>query len=347
MIKYYKCFFILFIFTFIFTPAEAVTVKYGPVQEIAGPGGRDYPHGGFTSWESGIFPHERYIVFEPANPAPPKAGVVLLIHDLTNPSPHYYMGQIRHFCRKGWIVLFPYYQGTDQPTKHYLFNIIRSVKAFLQRSFERNQMQADHTKFAIFGHGSGGVLAANVAGTYDYFGLPLPKVLLISMPNRSYIKLFNLRGVSRETRLAVITGDRVPEDDVLVARDIFYTTNRVKTANKVFVTVQSDYYGYPPLIGDRTSALSPEFPPSQRVVVERHNEYIHAYKSKTLAPHIRAKDIDTFDWKADYRVFDMLCIAAFNLNRDLQPMKKSQELRSMGYWSDGKKVNPLIITDRP
>lgn len=328
-------------------PLEAVTVKYGPVQEIAGPGGREYSHQSFKSWESGIFPHERYIVFEPSEPTPEKAGFVLLIHDLLNPSPHYYMGQIRHLCRKGWIVVFPYYEGTDQKDKHHMFNIIRSVKAYLQRSFERNQMQVDHSKFAIFGHGSGGVLAANVAGTYDYFGLPLPKVLLVSMPNRSYIKLLNLRGISRETRLAVITGDRVPEDDALVAQDIFYTANRVKTANKVFIRVQSDYYGYPPLVADRTAALSPEYPPTQRVVVDRHNEYIHTYKSKHLAPYTKNKDIENFDWKVDFRVFDMLAIAAFNLNSDLYPMKKSAELRSMGYWSDGRKVNPIIVTDRP
>ncbi len=66
-----------------------------------------------------------------------------------------------------------------------------------------------------------------------------------------------------------------------------------------------------------------------------------------MAPYIKSKEIENFDWKADFRVFDMLTIAAFNLNSDLTPMKKSQELRSMGYWSDGKKVKPLIVTDRP
>ncbi len=347
MIRFLKVYFIVIIFAFFYTPVKAVTVKYSPVQDIAGPGGRDYQHGSLKTWESGIIPHDRYIVFEPSDPTPTKAGIVLFIHDLTTPSPHFYMGQIRHLCRKGWIVLFPYYQGTDQPTNHYMFNIIRSTKDFLQRAFERNQIQVDHTKFVIYGHGAGGVLAADVAGTYDYFGLPLPKVLLITMPSRTYIKLLNLRGVSRETRLAVITGDRVPDDDVLVARDIFYTTNRVRTYNKIFITVQSDYYGYPPLIGDRNSALSLEYPPNERFIINTRNEYIHAYKSKHLAPYLRAKDIENFDWRVDFRVLDMLIIAAFNLNTDLRPMKKSEELRSMGYWSNGKKVKPLIITDRP
>ena len=332
---------------FICSNCEAVTVKYGPVQEIAGPGGRDYPHGGFTTWEAGIFPHERYLVFEPSSPAPPKAGFVLFIHDLTTPLPDFYIAQIRHFCRKGWIVVFPFYQGSDVPTRHYMFNIIRSTKDFLQKSFDRNQIQVDHSKFAIYGHGAGGVLAANTAATYDYFGLPLPKVLLVTMPNRTYIKLLNLRGISRETRMAVITGDRVPEDDAFVAGDIFYTSNRVRTVNKIFITVQSDYYGYPPLIGDRTSALCNENQKSERAIVSRKNEFLQSYKSKRMAPYVKAKEIENFDWKVDFRVFDMLTIAAFNLNSDLTPMKKSQELRSMGYWSDGKKVKPLIVTDRP
>ena len=326
---------------------EAVKVKYGPAQEYAGPGGKEYSHNSFTTWESGIFPHERYLVFEPAEPSLEKAGVVLIIHDLMTPLPQYYMGLIRHLCRKGWIVLFTYYQGTDQPTKHYMFNIIRSFKDFLQRSFERNKIQVDYGKFAIFGHGSGGVLAADVAASYDYFGLPIPRVLLVSMPDRTYLKLLNLAGVSKETRMAVITGDRVPEEDYQTARDIFYTANRVKTVNKIFITVQSDYYGQPPLIADRTSGLSPEYPQKERVIIQKRNEYINTYKSNYFAPHLKADDIENFDWRVDFRVFDMLSIATFNLNSDLTPMKKSEELRSMGYWSNGKKVKPLIITDRP
>lgn len=340
---------ILFSFLFLlpYNFCEATQVKYGPVQEFAGPGGKEYAHKSFTYWESGIFPHERYLVFEPSEPTPSKAGVVLIIHDLMTPLPQYYMGQIRHLCRKGWIVLFPFYQGTNQPTKHYMFNIIRTIKNYLQKSFEINKIQLDYTKFAIFGHGSGGVLAADVAATYDYFGMPIPKVLLISMPNRQYIKLLNLAGISKETRMAVITGDKASMDDAQTARDIFYTANRVRTQNKVFITIQSDYYGQPPLIADRTSALTPEYPKKERVIINRRNEYIKTYKNNYLAPYLKADDIENFDWRGDFRVFDMLCIAAFNLNSDLKPLKKSEELRSMGYWSDGKKVKPLIITDRP
>lgn len=328
-------------------PAEAVTVKRGPFQELAGPGGRDYPHGGFTYWESGFMAHERYLVFEPAEPAPEKAGIVLFIHDYLTPSPEQYLGQIRHLCRKGWIVVFPFYEGTDQPSKHYLFNIVRSMKDFLQRSFERNKMQADTNKFAIYGHGSGGVLAANTAAVYDYFGMPLPRVLLVSMPDCAYTKMLDLSGISRETRMAVISGDRLTAEDAQGARDIFYTADRVKTVNKVFVIVQSDYYGQPPLIGDKKSGLSPEYPKKEKFVVKNHNEFLQTYKSKFFAPYIKADDIENFDWRINYRIFDMLSIAAFNLKSDLRPMKKSEELLSMGYWSDGRRIRSLIITDRP
>lgn len=334
-------------FASIFNVAEAAKVKYGPVQNIAGPGGREYAHQGFNVWQSGIEPHERYVVYEPAYPTPQKAGLVLMVHDLMTTSPVYYMGQIRHLCRKGYIVLFPLYEGTDQPTKHYLFNIVRSVKDFLMRSFERNQIQVDNSKFAIWGHGSGAVLAADTAAVHGYFGLPDPKVLLVSMPDRAYIKMLDLTGIGRETRMAVISGDRVSEPEAIAARDIFYTADRVKTANKIFITVQSDYYGQPPVIGDRSSALTPEYPPREKFIVNNRNDFLHTYRSKFLAPSLKADDIESFDWNVEFRVFDMLCIAAFNLNTDLGPMKKSAELRSMGYWSDGKKVKPLIITDRP
>ena len=190
---------VVLVFILLCIRCDAAKIKYGPVQEFAEAGGRNYQHKSFTYWESGIFLHERYLVFEPAEPALSKAGVVLIIHDLMNPLPDYYMGQIRHLCRRGWIVLFPLYQGTDQPTEHYMFNIVRTVKDFLKKAFDRNQIQIDTTKFGIFGHGSGAVLAANVAATYDYFGLPTPKVLVVTMPDRTYFKLLNLRGISKET----------------------------------------------------------------------------------------------------------------------------------------------------
>ena len=327
--------------------SEGAKISRGPVQELAGPGGRDYQHRGFNYWEAGIRPHERYLVFEPAEPMPSSAGFVLFIHDYMFPSPKHYIGQIRHLCQKGWIVVFPFYAGTDQPTKHHMFNVIRSVKDYLQQSFLKDKIKTDTNKFAILGHGSGAVLAANTAACYDYFGLPVPKVLVISMPDSTHSNILDLSGISRETRMAVISGDRLNSSDAKMARDIFYTADRVKTVNKIFVIVQSDYFGQPPLLGDKSSGLSPENPKSEKFAVRKHNEFLQSFNSKFFAPYLRADDIENFDWRITYRVFDMLGIAAFTLNSNLNPMKKSEELRSMGYWSNGRRVRPLIITDRP
>ncbi|MGI6446296.1 MAG: hypothetical protein ACOX2I_11480 [Candidatus Ozemobacteraceae bacterium] len=332
--------------------AAAVVFAYakeparGPVQSIDGPGGSFYAHESITHWESGKN-HERYQVFEPASPSVKKAGFVLMIHDRMTPDPEFYLGQIRHLCRKGWIVLFPFYQGTNQFERHYMFNVIRSTKDFMLKIFARGKIELDTSKFAITGVGCGAVLAVNTAACADYFGLPKPLAIMPVMPEHGFFKLLDLTGISRESRLLIISGDKAAPPNAQLAHDIFYTADRVKINNKALVYVLSDYYGQPPLMADQLSPLSPEKPNYEKFLVANRNTFIKAYKDEFSAPYTQGKPIDAYDWKVTYRLFDVLTDLTFNHNTDLAHLKKSKDLKNMGYWSDGKKLKNLIITDRP
>ncbi len=335
----------VFLLTSLSCSNAAGELRYGPVQPLEGPGGNIYQHELMNTWQRGIN-HERYQVFEPAEPTLEQAGLVILLHDWLTEDPEYYMGLIRHLCRRGKIVLFPRFQGTGAMDEDYHSNIIRSVKDYLLQAFARKGTQVERERVAIIGHGAGAVLAANVAASADYFGLPLPASLMLIMPHQRSLKLLDLTGISRKTRMVVISGDHVDPVNDQTAREIYYAANRVSSDNKIFITVLSDHYGQPPLIADELAPLSPERPLYERLVVRRRHEFVKMFRERSVAGTLRAQHIDAFDWFGIFRVFDALEHTLAG-QTSLNIFKNTPELRFMGYWSDGRKLKGLIVTDRP
>ena len=318
----------------------------GPVQPVKGSGSYDYSHQDIKLWEKGVA-EEQYFVFEPAKPTPEKAGVVVFLHDWLKSSPEHYMAWIRHLCKNGWIVFFPRYQGQGELEETWVFNIVRSCKDFFMENFKRDGIKVDRKKFAIFGHGAGAVLGANVAAVDNYFGLPRTRALLLVTPHRKSLKIFDLSAISRLAKMVVLTGDRVLEENEATAREIFYAADRIKTGHKIYITVYSDYYGEPPLVANENAALAPEDPVYERHVPANRNVFINLANDKFHAPAVRSQPIDAFDFFATYRLGDALLKTTFNGNADLNIFKDNATLRFMGYWSDGRKLRGMIAGDRP
>ena len=337
-------FWVVLLFSFIALESHG-SLADGPVQTFLGPGGQQYAHEGFSHWESGTR-EERYHVFEPDLPVATSSRFVVFLHDWMNSSPEYYKGWIRHLTRKGWVVVFPRYQGQSSSEKYWLFNAVRSVKDYQQQAFDRGIPAIDTSSFSIIGHGSGAILAANMAATSDYFGLPNVGVLFVVMPHQRNLKIQNLSGISSETLMAVVTGDQVSEENELVARDIFYAADRVRTSNKIHLTAISDYYGQPPLIADERAPLSPEKPLFERFIIQNRHRFLSTFTNKFSASHLRGMHIDAFDWFVCFRVFDALSDQAYSQNY-FDVLTDNPELRFMGYWSDGRRLKELLPTKRP
>ncbi len=318
----------------------------GPVQPTLGPGGTEYQHAGFSWWQNGVS-EEQYFVFEPNQPAAKKPGLVIFLHDWMASDPGYYMAWIRHLCRKGWVVLFPRYQGTGEVEKTWLFHIARSAKDYLLENFRQNRVDLDKEKFAIIGHGAGAVLGANLAAADSYFGLPRCKALFILMPHRKNLKIYDLSAISRDASMMIITGDRMDEANENTAREIFYAADRVKTGNKIYISVWSDFYGHPPMVADELAPFAPELPQFERWVIKHRYDYLQLAKDKFHAHTIRTSPLDAFDWFVSFRLFDALSGQVFSKKSDFNPLKDSAELRFMGYWSDGRRLKGLIGGNRP
>lgn len=110
--------------------------------------------------------------------------MIVLLHDWMTPDSGYYLGFIRHLCRAWPELLFSLLPGFGAICRFLHSNAVRSIKDFLLQAFARQKVEIDRDRFAIIGHGAGGVMAANVAASSDYFGLPVPLALMIMMPHR-------------------------------------------------------------------------------------------------------------------------------------------------------------------
>lgn len=339
-------FFISVLFFSSIAPCSAKILSAGPVQPSVGPGGKEYQHQAIKIWQSGVA-EEQYFVFEPDSPKPAKAGLVIFLHDWLASDPGYYMSWIRHLCRKGWVVLFPKFQGSGELEKTWLFHIARSAKDFLLENFRKNGIKIDADKMSVIGHGAGAVLAANLAATDSYFGLPRTKSLLIAMPHQKNLKLLNLSTISKDAKMIVVTGDRMTARNEETAREIFYAADRIKTRNKTYVTVLSDFYGQPPLVADELAPFAPELPQYERFVIKNRYDFINLSKDKFHSKTLRTKPLDAFDWYVSFRLFDAMAQSLSAEKSELNPFKDSANLRFMGYWSDGRRLEGLISGDRP
>ena len=340
----------------------------GPDQPRSGLGGSAYPHSGFRQAEFGAF-EERTLVFVPTGPLPASAPVVIFLHGWVTSDPGNHLGWIEHLCRRGWIVVYPLYQGSGEHSSRFFLNVVRSVKEAFKRLYDDPNIQPDRERVAVIGHEVGGVLAANLAASARYFKIPVPKVVMVLYPSRHAnadagenkgVEILDLSGIRAGTLLMTIVGEKEDPNSYELAREIFYSADNVLTRDKNFVTFLSDFHGKPPLVADRFSALTPREARFEREIDTRRFEFINTFRAHKLSRWTRCRGIDAMDWFGTFRLFDGLCDPDIgrrsrNIRRELPRQKVPREFvlgntelqRFMGFWSDGIPIRGLLATERP
>ena len=303
-----------------------------PAQPPSGPGGRDYHHAKVVEATYGQGTRQ-YWLFEPAEPKPASAPVVVFNHGWMGLHPAIYLGWIRHIVRRGNIVVFPKYQnGPLTPPREFAPNAIAAVKDALERLRGGDHVRPDASRFALVGHSAGGAIAADMAALAAEAGLPVPKAVMVVQPGRGlggrrspFFPAADLRKIPPQTYMLVVVGD---EDRVVrrtEARKIFYGASRVPPERKDFVVVRSDRHGQPPLVADHFSPCS------------------------FLGPRRRRPSAgsDALDFYAYWKLFDALTDLAFYGKSRAFALGNTPQQRFMGLWSDGVPVAELLVTDKP
>jgi len=315
---------ILFVTCLLLTlSAEAIVSKVGnptpPDQPPSGPGGSDYAHNKVIKTRYKWGAHQ-YWIFEPDDPKPEYAPLIVFNHGWTAIFPIFYKEWIYHIVKKGNIVVYPRYQfGIYIGFRNFYSNAAQAVKDAIEELENGNHVSPELDKFAIVGHSLGGGITAYMAADASFLGLPIPKAIMPVQPAIPFGSSVDLGKISNETIMLVIVGENDTVVGNVSGKIIFNNSYQVPLSQKDFVIQVTDTYGEPDLVADHIAPLCIPF----------------------------TDTVDAMDYYSTWKLFDALTDYAFyGINKEYC-LDNTPEQRFMGLWSDGTPVKELIVTDTP
>jgi acetyl esterase/lipase len=318
-----------------------------PGQPATGPGGSEYRHAKMTQSVHGKG-KDQYWIFEPADPTPKSAPVIVFNHGWNAMDPGLYGAWIEHVVRKGHIVVYPRFQMHFTLPRTFTENAINGVKDALERLRSARHVRPELDKMAVVGHSAGGVITANMAVLASSAGLPQPKALMIVEPGgtpnrRGGIPLEDMSKIPRSTLVLVLVGD---EDTLVRDRDaitIFDGITQIPADRKDYITLITDRHGEPALVADH---LAPNAT-SETAITQGSGS---GRRRGGYRPRLQNKltgSVDAIDYYGLWKLFDALTDAAFYGKNRKYALGNTREQRFMGDWSDGTPVKELLVTDNP
>jgi len=351
-----------------------------PAQPAKGPGGAEYAHQDVVISEH-LDGGKKYHLFQPANPRPAKAPVIILTHGWAAIHPVAYGKWIEHLVRRGNIVIYPHYQANLFTLSHeFLPNTIASVKDALNVLQKEESVLPDLSRVAFVGHSAGGLLAANLAAVAKDEGLPVPKALMVVQPGVSQLfPMKDMKQIPAGTLLLAIVGDQDKVTGDADAKRIFAETTQVSSEDKDFIILRSDDHGRPRLRGSHMApvALGGKGIDTKgaarhqiRAALERgldggtgnnkgglgngedgDTKTTDSTKPTKTGPQRVGGEgntmTDAMDYYGTWKLFDGLTDAAFHKKNRKYALGNTPEQRFMGKWSDGTAVKELVVTKEP
>jgi pimeloyl-ACP methyl ester carboxylesterase len=297
----------------------------------------DTPHHGVKRYEIGQGPRS-YVMFEPEKPAPEaKAPVVVFLHGWFAVNPGFYGAWIDHLVRNGRIVIFPRYQNdVGTMPQDFLPNARAAIRDALGVLHDGvGHVRPDPARFALIGHSAGANLAAQIAAVAadPDSDIPPPQAVIAMMPGEVIpMREPALSRIPATTLLVVVVGDEDLVVGDLRGRQIFTEATAIPPARKRFILFRSDRHGFPPLIAEHTAPTG--FHP-------RMDNGEGVFRSLQLS----LSEVNAFDRAGFWRMADLTLEAAFN-GKTLEDVTRNlDQFRHLGFWSDGRKVNPPIVSD--
>ncbi len=320
-------------------PAKTVTP---PGQPPSGPGGSDYRH---NKVQKSVFGRgdSQYWIYEPADPTPKAAPVIVFIHGWVATNPKIYGGWIKHLVRRGNIVIYPRFQASIlTPPGAFVPNTAYAIQDALEKLELPGHVRPMRNKFAMVGHSVGGTITANLAAGAASYGLPHFKAIMCVEPAWQLDaagrgKAFgDLSKIPSSTLLISLAGDM----DLIVgdigAKKVYALTTSIPPANKNLIILHSDLHGFPPLQADHLAPLSFDKEFDNGELLDPTHFTLAQYDKLTA---------DALDYSGLWKLFDALTDAAFfHKNRNLA-LGDTPEQRSLGLWSDGQPVKEMTIVN--
>ena len=310
-----------------------VTGPAPPDQPSSGPGGAVYPHATVRKSLHGEGARA-YWIFEPADPRPEKAPLVLFLHGYGATNPRTYGAWIEHLARQGKIVVYPRFQrGLVPRPATFTRNTVTALHDALAQLETAEHVRPDLERVAVVGHSVGGLMAANLAAMASEEGLPVPRAVFAVQPGSAElgvgeITLADLGAIPTGTLILTLAGDADSISGDVDARRIYRESTSVPLEDKDFLLLLSDDHGSPPLRANHLSPLATD---------DRYGEEV-AYRN--TEPN---RGADALDYYGTWKLFDALCDAAFDGQNRQFALGNTPEQRRMGSWSDGHPVREIQV----
>jgi acetyl esterase/lipase len=292
-----------------------------------------------------------YWLFEPADPMPASAPLIIFNHGWSAMNPRVYGAWIAHLVRRGNIVVYPVYQDSMRtPMVDFMPNAIAAVRDALTTLGQPGHVRPELEHVAVVGHSMGGAMTANFAAIASGQNLPVPGAIMcvepgdavIEMPN-VYMPREDLSRIPASTLALVVVGSNDTTVGDVTAKRIFAGIGQIPAANKDYVILNSDRHGIPPLLATHFAPVCNDDSIGQPPAAG--DNPLRTRMQQRLAEH-GVGSINALDF-ALWRLFDGLTDAAFfGRNREFA-LGDTPQQRAMGNWSDGTPVKKLTITEQP
>ena len=331
-----------------------------PGQPATGPGGAEYTHQSVTMTAHFDGPRG-YWLFEPADPKPDQAPVIVFSHGWGGIQPEIYGAWIKHLVKRGNIVIYPAYQDhLTTPPGTFTANAVAGVQQALHElETQPGHVKPDLSKFAYAGHSLGGVLSANLAALAEAVALPPARAVMCVEPGGiAAAPLEGLQRIGQNTLLLVVVGDQdrvAPRAD---AKQIFDGASNIDSANKNFVVLVSDDHGRPALRADHFAPSAPAtFTPGPFQEMAETTFLRQMILGQMGAEGAKLRDVvldknplfgtDALDYYGTWKLLDALSDAAFYGRERNVALGNTAAQRFMGLWSDGVPVKQLLVVAAP
>ncbi len=327
--------FVLAFVTFFFAIISKIIFPVNqPEQPLWGPGGAEYSHQSVVFKDFAAEP-DGYWLFEPDEPKPDSARVVVFVHGYGGYNPMIYGSWIKHLVRKGNIVIYPRYQKdmlSPNPDK-FADNVSKAIRDALQELQKEGHVKPDTSHFSMVGHSYGGVVTADLAINFEEHDIPKPEAIMLCAPGSGRFKggrLSSYEAMPEDVKMLIL----VSNDDWVVGDEFgLKVFNEAKNATQRNLLRQyADPHGTPQIEAQHNQCYSLD---------TLFDCGIRNYTSKKA---LKVSTLDAVDFYGYWKLFDaLLDCTRSGLNCNYAFGGAAEQI-SLGNWSDGTPVKVLEVT---
>lgn len=321
--------------TFAFAGLLSAQTPTAPPQPTTGPGGSDYPFASYSrssKFLDSLETSNGYYIYQPQQPQPATAPVALFIHGYDGNTTKPYEVWMQQVAQMGYIVIWVEYDTLSGP-KNYASIVLKDYQKAL------STITSDPGKYVqpatdsqgnvlstVFGHSAGATLSFQVADLAALPGsgvVPFKSIVAVETGEGGIPVDFDVSAIPASTQLVMVVGDEDSPNTRCLASTFWGEVTQIPSSNRDFLEAITDTYGTPQQLGNHWFPLTSK---------ERHDD----------------ASVDDRDYNITWKlsVGDFNCaIYGTQCNYGLGHGDFDQV--TMGNWSDGTVVKPLLLVTDP